>query len=165
MAKKTRKRRKSGAAQGQGTAQTGGPSRRMTLRQIATFGIGGAVLLGGGGVFAMDFRKKLQEQDLSVIGQGTPVLLQIHDPQCPNCTALQRQTRRALKSFDEGEILYRVANIQTPDGLARQRMEALPTVTLALFDGAGTRVHVIEGVTPADDLVAAFRRYLAPPGS
>lgn len=161
MAKKTKKRRKAGATPKPGTGQT----RRLTLGQIATFGIGGAVLVGGGGVFAMDFRKKLQEQDLSVIGQGTPVLLQIHDPQCPNCTALQRQTRRALRAFDEEELIYRVANIQTPEGAARQRLEALPTVTLALFDGDGARVHVIEGVTPAEDLIDAFREHLAAPNS
>lgn len=161
MARKTQKRKKTGTT----PAQSGAQSRRTTLRQIVTVGIGGAVLVGGGGVFAMDFRKKLQEQDLSVIGQGVPVVLQIHDPQCSSCAALQRQTRRALKSFDGGEIIYRVANIQTADGAARQRREALPTVTLALFDGDGERVHVIEGVTPAEDLVHAFRQHLNVPAS
>lgn len=161
MARKTQKRKKPSA----GPSQSGTQSRRATLRQIATVGIGAAVLVGGGGVFAMDFRKKLQEQDLSVIGQGLPVVLQIHDPQCSSCAALQRQTRRALKDFDGGEIMYRVANIQTADGAARQSREALPTVTLALFDRDGTRVHVIEGVTPAEDLVEAFRRYLSVPAS
>lgn len=77
--------------------------------------------MAGGSVFATDFRKKLQEQDLSVIGQGLPVVLQIHDPQCSSCTAFQRQTRRALKSFDEGGLIYRVANTQTSDGAAPAR--------------------------------------------
>ena len=45
MARKTRKRKKTGTT----PAQSGAQSRRTTLRQIVTVGIGGAVLVGGGG--------------------------------------------------------------------------------------------------------------------
>jgi hypothetical protein len=60
-------------------------------------------------------------------------------------------------------VIYRVANIRTTDGADLQQREGLPHVTLALYDGAGTRLHVITGVTSAQDLVAAFRRHLSLP--
>ncbi len=138
-------------------------TRRVTLGKIAAYGVGGVVLSSGVGAFALDLREKLIEQDLSAIGQGTPVILQIHDPQCSMCTALQRQARRALRAIEDDAVLYRVADIHTEEGAAHQRREGLPHVTLVLYDGSGKRVHVIEGVTPADELIEAFRRYLRVP--
>jgi len=159
MPRKSSKRRKSASsAPGHQTADS--PDRRAALRRIATYGVGGAVVLGGGGAFAMDFRKKLIEHDLSVIGQGTPVVLQIHDPQCPMCNALQKQTRKALRAFDGKDVLYRVANIRTDDGAALQAREGLPHVTLVLYCGRGERLHVIQGVTEAETLIAAFEEHL-----
>ena len=160
MARKTPNRKKSRIAEG--TAPQNKGRRHMTTRFVA-YGVGGAAVIGGGAVFAMDFRAKLVEQDLTVIGQGTPVILQIHDPQCDLCAQLQRETRRALRSFSEEGVLYRVANIRTRDGAEIQRREGLPHVTLALYDGAGTRQHIITGVTPADELIVAFRRHLSLP--
>ena len=32
----------------------------------------------------------IREGDLSQIGNGTPTVVQIHDPQCPRCVALVR---------------------------------------------------------------------------
>ena len=101
--------------------------------------------------------------DLSVIGQGKPVILQIHDPQCCMCAALQKQPRRALKQVDESSVYYHVANIRTDDGAAVQAREGLPHVTLVLYNGKGERVYVIGGVTPAEDLLKAFRRHLRLP--
>lgn len=163
MARKTPNRKKTRNAAG-GASQNSAPQnkgRRHMMTRLAAYGVGGAAVIGGGAVFAMDFRSKLVEQDLSAIGQGTPVILQIHDPQCDLCAQLQRETRRALRSFSEEAVLYRVANIRTQDGAEIQRREGLPHVTLALFDGAGQRQHVITGVTPADELITAFRRHLS----
>jgi hypothetical protein len=156
MARKTKQRRKSAMVD----THPQHPDRRRSLRQIATYLAGGAVLLGGGAVFALDVRDKLTEQDLSVIGQGTPVVLQIHDPQCSMCAALQKQTRLALKSFGSDDVLYRVANIRSDAGAAQQRKEGLPHVTLALYNGVGERVHVVQGVTEADELIDVFKQTL-----
>ncbi|MEM8631125.1 MAG: hypothetical protein AAGF74_07805 [Pseudomonadota bacterium] len=157
MARKPSKRKK--------TTQSAptSPDRRTTLRRLGLYAIGGAVVIGGGAAFAVDFQRKLGEHDLSVIGQGTPVVLQIHDPQCALCTELQRETRRALRSVPAGALLYRVADIRTDGGAARAALEGLPHVTLAFFDAAGRRVHVIQGVTPAAEIEAAFTEFLAIP--
>lgn len=160
MARKTTTRKKTGRPAPDVSINKG---RRHILTRIGTYALGGAVVIGGGAVFAMDFRNKLAEQDLSVIGQGIPVIVQIHDPQCNLCAQLQRETRKALQAFHDGAVIYRVANIRTTDGADLQQREGLPHVTLALYDGAGTRLHVITGVTSAQDLVAAFRRHLSLP--
>lgn len=158
MARKTSKRGK--PAKRATAEQTNAPTRRQVVGRLAVWGGLGAAALGGGTVFAMDFRRKLAELDLSVIGQGAPVVVQIHDPQCGLCTELQRQTRKALKSLDDDCLTYRVANIRTEEGASHQAREGLPHVTLALYNEAGDRVHVIEGVTPAEQIAAAFRTYL-----
>ena len=90
-------------------------------------------------------------------------MLQIHDPQCPICSQLQRETRRALRAFPDDAVLYRFANIRTPEGLAVQTREGLPHATLALYWGRGERLHVVEGVTPSAELISTFQRTLKLP--
>ncbi|WP_293446731.1 hypothetical protein [Planktotalea sp.] len=161
MSRKSNKRTKL-----KSSAQSPAPhsvSRRLTLKEIALYALGGAAITGGGVALAADFQSKLIELDLSVIGQGTPVILQIHDPQCSMCAALQKQTRIALKSLEADAVLYRVANISTEEGAAQQRLKGLPHVTLVLYNGEGVRQHVIQGVTPAADLLKAFQQYLKLP--
>jgi len=133
-------------------------SRRDALKSLAFYGTGGAILLGCGAAFGLDFRKKLAEADLTKIGQGTPTIVQIHDPSCQLCQALQRETRAALADCDE-DYMYLVANITTQDGAAFQRRMGQPHVTLALLDGNGTPLHFINGVTPAARLKTQFQTY------
>ena len=134
-------------------------SRRDAIKTMALYGMGGAIVLGAGGALALDFGKKLAEADLTKIGQGTPTIVQIHDPNCRLCQALQRETRAALADCDE-PYTYLVANITTPDGAAFQRRMGQPHVTLALLDGDGTPLHFINGVTPAARLKAQFQTHL-----
>lgn len=161
MARKTKKRSKSRIAAN--ATQTPLKTRRQMLGRLAAYAGSAMFLIGSGGVLAMDYRKSLTEHDLSVIGQGVPVIVQIHDPQCSMCTALQKQTRRALKSFEPDQVLYRIANIRTEAGAGFQNAARLPHVTLVLYDAAGEQTHVIEGVTQAADLVRAFRAHLGVP--
>lgn len=115
--------------------------------------------VGGGAVlFAADFRSKVMEQDLSVVGQGTPTIVQIHDPSCSMCAALQSQTRKALRSFSDQQVIYRVANIRTQEGLDWQTKEALPHVTLIFYAANGERLTTIEGVTPKSEIEATIRQ-------
>lgn len=133
-------------------------SRRAALSTFAVYGAGAALLAGGGAVFARDFRSKLAEADLSKIGQGEPTIVQIHDPSCRLCQALQRETRNALKDCDEA-YTYLVANITTRDGAEFAARMGQPHVTLALLDGDGTPLHFVHGVTPADSLKSTFQQY------
>lgn len=151
MARKATKRKKQANEQ---------PARRRALGHIAAWAAGGLVVLGGGAAIALDVQRKLEERDLSVIGQGVPVVMQLHDPTCPLCASLQRQARRATKNFGANDVLFRVADITTDAGAQRQRLENLPHVTLVLYDGTGKRVHVIQGVTPASELTSLFERHL-----
>ena len=135
-------------------------TRRDAIYRMVWYGTGGAVLLGVGGAFAMDFKSKMTEGDLSRIGQGVPTIVQIHDPNCGMCRDLQRETRAALKQFEGDAVTYLVANIRSGQGAAFAAGMGLPHVTLVLFDETGKHVHTVSGVTPRSQLVQTFRRLL-----
>lgn len=137
------------------------PTRREVLGKFAIYAGGAVIVAGGGAAFAYDLSKKLTEADLSVVGNGTPTIVQIHDPGCALCRSLQKEVRAALKLCDETPLQYRVANITSVDGAAFQSRVGLPHVTLVFFDGQGTQVHTIQGVTPADRIKADITRVFA----
>ena len=141
-------------------AAAAAPTRRDGLRRMAWIGGGAALLALGGGAFALDFRERLAETDLSRIGGGLPAIVQVHDPQCPMCRELQREARAALDGFDADGFVYLVANIRSTEGAEFARAQGLPHVTLALFDAGGDRVEVVRGVTPRAELSETFRRRL-----
>lgn len=152
---KSKKSRRVSAAKSATPAQPK-MTRRDLLKSLPYFGVGALIVGGGAAWFITDFRSKLRESDLTQIGQGFPTIVQIHDPSCQLCNALQRETRIALKDNDEG-YTYLVANITTAEGLAFQRTMGQPHVTLALLDGDGTPLRFVNGVTPADELTEIFR--------
>ncbi len=86
--------------------------------------------------------------DLSVIGNGTPVVVQIHDPSCPKCRRLKGATTTALEDIDG--INYRLADITTKEGKAIQDRYQVPHVTLLYFDGKGRLQHTTNGTLSAD---------------
>ena len=132
------------------------PERRDALRLIRNGAIG-ATALGGFGWWALSgMRAIAEEQDLSELGTGLPSVVQIHDPTCSMCTELQRQTRKALRCFDDAQLMYRVANIRTPEGSAFSASLGLPHVTLVLMNGDGQVQQVLEGVRKSDELKNAF---------
>ncbi|QBF32190.1 hypothetical protein [Thalassococcus sp. S3] len=136
------------------------PDRRVALRRIG-YGALGLAVLGGAGLFSVNaVQATMAEYDLTRIGNGTPAIVQIHDPSCTLCTELQRQTRKALRSFDDSELTYLVANITTDEGAAFANRHGVPHVTLLLFDGAGAVQQVISGVHQKPDLVEAFTAHL-----
>ena len=102
----------------------------------------------------------IEEGDLSKIGNGIPTIVQIHDPGCPTCRALQAQTRAALAEFEDGELQYLVANIRQSEGKQLATKHKVPHVTLLLFDGNGKRRNVLRGLNNRDTLARAFRRLL-----
>lgn len=156
MAKKRKSHNASRSAQT--TATVEGVSRRSVLSRIG-IGAAGLVVLGGAGVWGVGHVKAIQaEHDLSRLGQGVPVVVQVHDPQCPICNALQAETRAALRGFDEGEVLYLIANTRTVDGTNFAARHGVPHVTLLLFDGAGRLRDTLRGPHQADELRPAFTR-------
>ena len=137
------------------------PARRAFLSRTGQIVIGVAVV-GGGSVFAVSaVRATAREQDISRIGQGVPTVVQIHDPGCSLCAALQKETRKALKGFDPAELDYVVANIQTDEGGAFALAHGQPHVTLMLMDPQGTPVQILSGPQDRDDLRQVFADFAA----
>ncbi|MEM1066658.1 MAG: hypothetical protein AAGJ74_14250, partial [Pseudomonadota bacterium] len=103
MAKKTKGRAKSGRGTPARAVEIApSESRRNTLKLLRNGGIA-ALVLGGAGVVSVNaVRATIAEQDLTRIGNGTPAIVQIHDPTCAMCTELQRETRKALRGFEKG---------------------------------------------------------------
>ena len=84
---------------GEGGTETVG--RIGILQHIEKESVGPvAALAGGGGWYLVDeVMATISEQDLTKIGNGIPSVVQIHDPQCSRCIALQNETRKAMKAF------------------------------------------------------------------
>ncbi|MEM6577022.1 MAG: hypothetical protein AAF678_00900 [Pseudomonadota bacterium] len=157
--KKTKRKPARKAAQNRPAGDTPpvtGPSRRAFLNKLSWFGL--AAGLGGGAVFlgARSVTARMAEADLDRIGQGVPVVVQVHDPTCPLCAALQKQARRAMKSFEDDELVFLVADQTTQAGRAFARDFGVSHVTLVLLDGEGAHVDTLQGVRPANELVPAF---------
>jgi len=156
MTKKSKPRKGSRSAQKTAPVET--VSRRSVLGRIGV-GAAGLVVLGGAGVWGMGHVQAIQaEHDLSRLGQGVPVVVQVHDPQCPVCNALQDEARAALRGFEEDEMLYLVANIRTAEGSDFAARHGVPHVTLLLFDSAGRLRETLRGPHEADALRPAFAR-------
>ena len=162
---KTNRRKQAQAARAAAAASTAPPSRRSVLRLIGfgTLGIAGAA--GAGYVGHGWYQDYAAEHDLTRIGQGKPVVVQVHDPTCTICTALQGETRAALRAFGECEMLYLIADIKQDAGFAFQTQHNVPHVTLVLFDGAGEVQQVLSGMRDSQELQAVFARHLQAHGS
>ena len=135
-------------------------SRRDFLRKIRNGALVAVAVGGVGWYFVEDVRATVSEGDLSRIGNGIPSVVQIHDPQCPTCQALQREAREAMAKFDEGELQYLVANIRSAKGSGLANAHGVGHVTLLLFDAEGKRRGVLVGSNTSENLERAFRRHL-----
>ncbi len=102
----------------------------------------------------------MHEHDLSRVGNGRPTVVQIHDPQCSLCLALQTETRKALKMLDDDALDYVVANIRSEKGQTFANRYGVQHVTLLLFDGRGELQDVLQGQRGSYQLKAAFEDLL-----
>ena len=150
---KSKKRARSVAKEPQATL-----SRRTLLGGAAAVS---TLLLGGGFWGVSSFRSYAAEHDLSRVGQGAPTIVQVHDPQCATCTALQKQARRALRDFDDCGLTYLVADIKTPEGAAFARRFNAPNVTLLLFDADGALQRRVSGLHQSPHLAKVFAAHKA----
>ncbi|WP_282609525.1 twin-arginine translocation signal domain-containing protein [Pelagibius sp. Alg239-R121] len=135
-------------------------SRRDFLRTFGEWGVVGAAV-GVGGWYAIGYvSATIGELDLTKLGNGTPTIVQIHDPQCPRCVELQGETRDALADFSDGELQYLVANIRSDSGRDFANAQGVGHVTLLLFDGTGRRRDVLVGNNTSETLKREFQRLL-----
>lgn len=131
-------------------------------RKFLYLGIGAVGAIGGGVAIAgYDKRQKILH-DLSVIGDGTPSIVQVHDPACPKCRSLKLRTENIVGKLPDDSVHYRLADITTNEGRELQSKYNSATVTLLMFDGTGRHVDTIQGVQSADTIRAAVERLVAP---
>ena len=142
-------------------AAEAGDSRRDVLRKFRNGGIAVAVLGGGGWLAVRDVQATIHEHDLTRIGNGIPTVVQIHDPNCGLCIALQKETRAAIGEFEDGEIQFLVANIRDERGRKLATQHSVGHVTLLLFDSEGNRREIMRGSNDRSVLEPAFRQFLA----
>ncbi len=153
MAKNNKKSKRTKSAKPQQSNAAKAKSRRAFLQ----YGVAGAAVLGVGGYFGVtSLQATIHESDLSSLGNGTPTIVQIHDPTCPVCNALQRETRKAIKNMggDKPELL--VANIKTLEGSTFAADHGVPHITLLLFDGKGELQQILRGPQDRADLTPLF---------
>lgn len=141
-------------------ASDSGVSRRDFMSKLQYGALGVAVVGGGSWYLVNEVMASSREHDLSRLGNGMPTVVQIHDPSCPRCTALQRETRDALGAFGDKEIQYLIADITRPEGRRFATIHRVNHVTLLLFDGKGERRGTLVGPNDADTLQQVFKSHL-----
>jgi hypothetical protein len=108
-----------------------------------------------------EFKKNYDiSHDLSVIGQGVPTVVQIHDPKCQLCLQLRRNANSAIARIAGDDLLFRVADVTTHEGRRLQRKHKVPNVTLLLFDRDGKLNRSLNGVKGDDVLHQAFLAHI-----
>ncbi len=127
-------------------------SRRNVLKMARNGAIGVAVLGAVGYVGTGWYNEFLAEHDLTRLGQGMPAVVQVHDPNCSICIALQGETRQAMKQFNKDDMLFLVADIKQEKGAAFAAKHNVPHVTLLLLDGEGQVTQVLRGMRYSDEI-------------
>lgn len=127
-------------------------SRRNLIRLLVAVPVVG---VAGAAIHRHDVQTR-NMHDLSQLGKGTPTIVQIHDPSCPLCRRLMKNTRTALE--DRDNVSFRVADVTTGEGKQFQQKYNVPNVTLLLFNGKGKLVDTVQGVTPVEELVTRFAK-------
>ncbi len=135
------------------------PTRRNVLGKLRTWGLLALAVMAGAGYLIADVTATIAEHDLSRIGNGIPAVVQIHDPRCSSCVALQHEAREAMEAFDKGELQYLVADINNSDGRKLANAHGVGNVTLLLFDGGGKRRQTLSGPNTSDILTHYFRSH------
>jgi hypothetical protein len=161
QSKKPKNKRKSGPEATKAVAEgQQKENRRAFLVKLRNGAIAAAVIAGAGWYVTTEFTATAKEADLSRIGNGVAAVVQIHDPQCPQCVALQRQTRKAFDAFDDDELVYLVANLKSPQGQQFAAKHQVGHATLLLFDARGKKHEVLVGPNQAANLERLFRRHI-----
>lgn len=139
-------------------------SKSFSRRDLLRFGRNWSVAIaaaGGAGWYGVrSVQAAIAEHDLSRIGNGLPTVVQIHDPNCMTCVALQREARTAACEIGEDKLQFLVANLQTSEGRRLAIAHGVGHVTLLVFDGSGEQIDVLVGPNTSEVLEPRFRGYL-----
>lgn len=125
--------------------------RKITRRAFLTL----AILAIPGLIIGMEVRSNQARSDISIIGEGRPVVVQAHDPGCPECRALLENVETAHADFRD-TIELRVVNLHSGTGREVASQYDVGRVTLLLFDGSGSLQRIIRGVRSPSELRGEF---------
>ena len=135
-------------------------ARQRKRKSIRDWGIALVVLLAVG-IFGYTYiRNASAEHDLSQIGQGKPMVVQVHDIHCSTCVVLQGQTRRALRSFKHDELGYVIADLNKVDGRHYAGVNRAGRTTLLLTDKRGNIRNRVHGETEPERLKEIFAEHI-----
>ncbi len=136
--------------------------RKRRNRAMLLVGVVLLVLAAGGALAFASNQRAERARDLSLIGSGTPAVVQVHDHTCPVCTELRGNVQRVQDEFRDEELLIRVADIHTDQGLAfAARYTSARRATLLYIDGKGELVRSQSGAQGIDALRRAFANHAA----
>lgn len=156
MPKATHKRRKPATPSRKPHTRAGKAPRRFRPRRLMRcLLITLAILAVPVTWLILEEREARALADLSVIGSGEPVAVQVFDQGCPDCRRLRDNAERALDNIDAPPA-WRMVSINTSQGARFASAQMVDHVTILLFDGQGERADVIRGVATTDELETAF---------
>ena len=134
--------------------------RKRRVKRVIAIAAFVSVFLIVSALGVSEYKKGWEEvRDLSVIGNGTPTVVQVHDTGCSLCRELRSNTESAYKDFED-KFQYRIADIGISSGRRLQRKYNVPHVTLLFFDRDGRLQRNINGVKSADEIRQEFESFL-----
>lgn len=120
--------------------------RKFIVIPAVAVGIGATAF----GLNALEANDRELHDFSSVIGNGTPAIVQLHDPTCPTCRRLKGIMKNTVGGDDR--VQYRLADITTSEGQKFQKRYNMPKVTLLYFDAKGKHVHTTQGIQEPDSI-------------
>jgi len=118
-------------------------NKRTLLKWV---GISSVLVATSAAALVISDKNSKAEHDLSVIGNGTATVVQVHDPNCQLCNRLKRVVGNAKGEFKD-QVQFRTANIKTDKGKRFARRYGVPHVTLLFFDAKGKHINTLQGVS------------------
>ena len=95
--------------------------------------------------------------DLSLIGKGENVIVQVHDPGWGSCRELKRVVN-SLKPEYSGKIRFIETNLNSREGQWFAEYHNVSRVTLVFFKSDGTKISSLSGELDANNLRNVFNR-------
>ena len=159
MSKKNKRLKSVKPSTSRSMGQTGKKTRRKLIK--AAWVIFFIFVFASASAFAINMYKKKWDKyhDLSVIGNGKPTIVQVHDPKCPQCKELQANTLKAITDY-KSRIQFKIADISTGPGRKLQRDHEARIVTLLMFDAKGSLKRSLAGVKTVNTLENEFDDFL-----
>jgi hypothetical protein len=115
-------------------------------------------------VFAATLLPRGFSDDLSRIGQGRPAVVLTHDKEAVASQELMNMLN-GIRGDYEDRVEFLVTDVVTPEGREFVESQRVGNSLLVLFDGAGNRIAVIDGIRDAQILRSTLetRLHLLPP--